>query len=206
MYVYKQKFKCEDLKVALSIISRKYSIFKFDLKSGCHHVEIFPEHQKFLAFRWGFGDGVFRYFQFAALPFGLSSAPCLFTKLFKPVIKMWRSNGIPIAVFLDDGLGGGATELTAKIHSLKVHSDLIRFGFIVNLAKSQWDSFHVIVWLGCVIDTIRGTIAATDQRLRKFVNFIDFLSDCESRVVKARDLASLMIISFSPFVGNVTPV
>ena len=125
LYVYKQKFKCEDLKVALSIISRGYSLFKFDLKSGYHHVEIFPEHGRFLAFSWGFGDGVIRYFQFAVLPFGLSSAPYLFTKLFKPVIKMWRSNGIPIVVFLDDGLGGGATELTAKIHSLKVHSDLI---------------------------------------------------------------------------------
>lgn len=85
-----------------------------------------------------------------------------------------------------------------------MHNDLIRFGFIVNLAKSQWDPSHVIVWLGCVIDTVRGTIAATDQRLHKFVNFIDFLIDRESRVVKARDMASLigMIISFSPFVGN----
>ena len=91
LHVYKQKFKYEDLKVALSIISRGYSLFKFDLKSGYHHVEIFPEHRKFLAFRWGFGDGVIRYFQCAVLPFGLSSAPCLFTKLFKPVIKMWRS-------------------------------------------------------------------------------------------------------------------
>lgn len=77
-------------------------------------------------------------------------------------IKMWRSNGIPIVVFLDDGLGGGASELTAKIHSLKVHSHLIRFGFIVNLAKSQWDPSHVIVWLGCVIDTVRGTNDCTN--------------------------------------------
>ena len=68
-----------------------------------------------------------------------------------------------------------------------MHSDLIRFVVIVNLAKSQWDPSHVIVWLGCVIDTIRGTIAATDQRLRKFVNFIDFLSACESRVSQSYD-------------------
>ena len=88
LYVYKQKFKCEDLKVALSIVSPGYCLFKFDLKSGYHHVEIFPEHRKFLAFRWGFDDGVIRYFQFAVLPFDLSSAPYLFTKLFKPVIKM----------------------------------------------------------------------------------------------------------------------
>ena len=32
LFVYKQKFKCEDLRVALSIISRGFSLFKFDLK------------------------------------------------------------------------------------------------------------------------------------------------------------------------------
>ena len=32
LYVYKQEFKYEDLKGALSIISRGYSLFKFDLK------------------------------------------------------------------------------------------------------------------------------------------------------------------------------
>ena len=121
LFVYKQKFKCEDLRVALSIISRVFSLFKFDLNSGYHHVEIFPEHRKFLAFSWVFDAGVIRYFQFTVLPFGLSSAPHLFTKLFRPLVKMWRCHGIPIVVFLDDGLGGGATELTAKIHSLKVN-------------------------------------------------------------------------------------
>ena len=39
LFVYKQKYKCEDLRVALSIISRGFSLFKFDLKY--HHVEIF---------------------------------------------------------------------------------------------------------------------------------------------------------------------
>ena len=208
LYVYKQKFKCEDLRVALSIISRGFSLFKFDLKSGYHHVEIFRDHRKFLAFAWDFGDGKTRFFQFTVLPFGLSSAPYLFTKLLKPVIKMWRCHGIPIVVFLDDGLGGGATELIAKINSLKVNSDLIRFGFLVNSEKSQWDPSHVIIWLGSVIDTNQGTIAATDQRMLKLANFTDSFSQCESRVVKARDLASFigMIISLFPFVGNVTRI
>ena len=38
LFVYKQKFKCEDLRVAVSIISREFSLFKFDLKSGYNHV------------------------------------------------------------------------------------------------------------------------------------------------------------------------
>ena len=53
-FIYKQKFKCEDLSVAMQIFSRNYYLFKFNLKSGYHHVEIFPVHRKFLAFSWDF--------------------------------------------------------------------------------------------------------------------------------------------------------
>ena len=73
------KLKCEDLQVALKILSKGFYLFKFDLKSGYHHVEIFPDHRRFLAFSWDFGNRVLKYFQFAVLPFGLSSAPYLFT-------------------------------------------------------------------------------------------------------------------------------
>ena len=76
-FLYKQKFKCEDLSVATQIFDEDCYLFKFDLKSGYHHIEIFPEHRKFLAFAWDFGTGKFRYFQFCVLPFGVSSAPFL---------------------------------------------------------------------------------------------------------------------------------
>ena len=79
-FVYKQKFKCEDLSVATQIFDKDYYLFKFDLKSGYHLIEIFPEHRKYLAFAWDFGTGKFRYFQFCVLPFGLSSAPFIFTR------------------------------------------------------------------------------------------------------------------------------
>ena len=32
-------------------------MFSFDLKSGYHHIDIFPEQRKFLAFSWSFADG-----------------------------------------------------------------------------------------------------------------------------------------------------
>ena len=63
-FLYKQKFKCEDLGVATQLFDRNYYLFKFDLQSGYHHIEIFPDHRKFLAFAWDFGNGVSRYFQF----------------------------------------------------------------------------------------------------------------------------------------------
>lgn len=135
-FLYKQKFKCEDLSVATQIFDKGYYLFKFDLKSGYHHIEIFPDHRKFLAFAWDFGTGKFRYFQFCVLPFGLSSAPFIFTMILKPLQKSWRSRGIPIAIFLDDGLGGGIDKVSAKIHSLAVHSDLLKSGFVPNQEKS----------------------------------------------------------------------
>lgn len=102
-FIFKQKFKCEDLSVAIQIFDLGFHLFKFDLKSGYHHIEIFAAHRKFLTFAWDFGTGSFRYFQFCVLPFGLSSAPFIFTKMFKPLLKSWRSRGIPIAIFLDEG-------------------------------------------------------------------------------------------------------
>ena len=113
-FLYKQKFKCEDFSVATRIFDKDYYLFKFDLKSGYHHIEIFPEHGKYLAFAWDFGTGKSRYFQLCVLPFGLSSAPFIFTKILKALQKSWRSRGIPIDIFLDDGLGGGIVKFPPK--------------------------------------------------------------------------------------------
>ena len=81
------------------------------------------------------------------LPFGLSSASYLFTKLLKPLVKKWKTEGKSIVVFLDDGLGpaGAAADYTkAKIARLAVHADLLKSGFVPNNEKSLWDPTQVI--------------------------------------------------------------
>lgn len=208
LYIFKQKFKCEDLNVALKVLSKGFYLFKFDLKSGYHHVEIFPDHKRFLAFAWDFGDGVLKYFQFAVLPFGLSSAPYLFTKLLRPVITSWRCKGIPMVLFLDDGLGGGASEMKAKINSLTVHADLLKFGFVINEGKSIWEPVQIITWLGTVLDTNQGFISVTEQRISKLKANIDSVLKGDSMIVNVRNLATVVgqIISLTPCVGGVTRI
>ena len=181
LYVFKRKFRCEDVSVALQIFSQGFFLFKFDLKSGYHHVEIFPDHRKYLAFSWDFGDGVVKYFQFTVLPFGLSSAPYLFTKLLKPILTSWRCKGIPMAIFLDDGLGGGSNSIKAKINSLTVRADLTRYGFVINEEKSLWEPVQVITWLGTVFDTYQGFISVTERRVSKLKSSIDLLRKDDSR-------------------------
>ena len=124
LFIYKQKFRCEDLHTIKNVFSKDFFVFAFDLKSGYHHVDIFSDHRKYLAFSWDFGKGHTRYFQFTFLTFGLSSAPFIFTKLLKPLVTHRRSQGIRIAIFFDNGVGAGSSLEAAKINSSLVRSDL----------------------------------------------------------------------------------
>ena len=78
-HIYKEKVKFEDWKVATEFLSPEGYMFKFDIKKGYHHIDIFSDHQTFLGFSW-FLEGKERYFAFTVLPFGLSPAPFIFTK------------------------------------------------------------------------------------------------------------------------------
>ena len=89
--------------MGLQFLSQDSLMFSFDLKSGYHHIEISPDDQKYLGFSWKIQSQI-RYFEFTVLPFGLSSAPLLFTKMLKPLVTHWRSAGIRIALYLDHGL------------------------------------------------------------------------------------------------------
>ena len=75
-YLQKLKFKYEDLRTALDLLSQEDYVCKFDLKSGYHHIDIHPEHTKFLGFEWGGA-----WYVFNVLPFGLSTACYTFTKV-----------------------------------------------------------------------------------------------------------------------------
>ena len=106
---------------------------------------------------------------FIQLPFGLSSAPYVFTKCLRPLVKFWRSNGIKIVVFLDDGCGKGDSLPMAKENSLFVQSSLSSAGFVANSAKSLWNPTQVLVWLGLNWDLVTGTISITDRRISEFI-------------------------------------
>ena len=143
------------------------------------------------------------------LPFGFSSAPYVFTSIFKPLQKSWRSQGIPIAIFLDDGLGGGTDFVSAKVNSLVVHSDLLKSGFVPNEEKSLWEPVQVITWLGVVLDTIDGAIKATDERIEKLnAGLVELLSCQPPRKVHVKRVGSVtgQIISLSPCVGSVARI
>ena len=67
-----------------------------------------------------------------------------------------------IILYLDDGLGAAKSYSLAKIVSLQVHADLLKFGFLPNEEKSHWNPCQDIVWLSTALNTVKCSIAATD--------------------------------------------
>ena len=93
----------------------------------------------YLGFAWPFGSGL-RYFTFAVLPFGLSSACFCFTKLLPPLVKRWRSMGHNSFVYLEDGLGSQPDGTSAVAAAFTQRKELDSSGLLVNKENSWWVS------------------------------------------------------------------
>jgi hypothetical protein len=61
-------------------IKLKSYMFAFDILLAYHHVDIYEPHTEFLGFSWTV-NGCITFLKFIVLPFGLSTACYLFTKL-----------------------------------------------------------------------------------------------------------------------------
>ena len=129
------KFKYEDLQVAALMFERDEYMFKFDLKSGYHHVDIQCEHQKYLGFRW-YTRGCPQFYVFTVFSFGLSTACYVFTKLLRPIIRHWRGRGLKAIIYLDDGIVVVKGKDMALEECKHVKQDLESAGFVMNIEKS----------------------------------------------------------------------
>ena len=143
-HIWKHTIIFDDCSIALQYFIGGCFMFSFDLKSGYHHIDIFPDHRKFLSFAWKI-DGVTRYFSFQVLPFGLSSAPCIFTKCIRPLVKHWREKGFFIVVYLVDGWCTASSFNECKSVADSVKDDLSKAGLVPNIEKSVAGQFLVQV-------------------------------------------------------------
>ena len=133
---------------------------KLDLKDAYLSVPIHPSSQKYLQFSW---EG--QSWQFRALPFGLSSAPYVFTKLLKPVVSTLRKLGIRIILYLDDMLIMSRSKEETRRNLATTVELLIALGFIVNLKKSVLSPVQELEFLGFILNSHRMTIALPFQKL-----------------------------------------
>ena len=170
-FVRKFKFKYESLPTLAVMFRDNVWFFTFDIESGYHHLDINYNCWKYLGFSWSF-NGVKKYFVFRVLPFGLSSACHLFTKMFKPLVARWRSLVIFAILYIDDGIFGCRTLPDAQSASKLVKSDLLNSGWRCNGKKSNWEPRQLGEWLGVIIDTARMLFVVPEKKVVKLKSIL----------------------------------
>ncbi|XP_069598738.1 collagen alpha-1(I) chain-like [Ranitomeya imitator] len=141
----------ESLRSVISSMERGEFLASIDIKDAYLHIPIFPPHQRFL--RFAIRED---HFQFTALPFGLATAPRVFTKVMAAVMAILHSRGVVVLPYLDDLLIKGPSFQACESSVHITLDSLSRLGWLINLDKSSPVPSRRISFLGMILDTSRG--------------------------------------------------
>jgi hypothetical protein len=147
MYVNIPHYKNEDIRTVLDLLQPGDVMVKFDLKSAYHQVAVTEEASSYLGFAVGE-----RSFRFLALPFGLATAPFLFTKIMKPVVTWMRLKWRGI-MYLDDGIMLFRNVEEAEAGMKEMVEMLMRLKIRISFEKSELMPTRIIKFLGWIINS-----------------------------------------------------
>lgn len=192
-FMPKTFFRLEDLSKVIHLLPPGGFMTKFDFRKGYHHISIHSESQNYLGFYWDH-ERTRSFFKFTVLPFGLSVAPWLFTKIFRPLVKKWRKQGISMVLYLDDGLVFADSREKCELFTKTVLSDLHSAGVQIALEKSILNPVQKLEFLGCDIDLLASAISISGDRIEKAKTRLDILSKskCPSIHDRMRFLGSII--------------
>ena len=140
-YMHIPSFKMPTLKNVWQLIQQGDFAFSIDLQDAYLHTPIFKHHHRFLHFVWH---------QWKVLPFGLATAPRVFTSLMKPILFLCYCKGLHIVIYLDDILVLVCSKWVGKRACLFLCSLLVCLGLHINFPSWTFASLSPLLFWGCV--------------------------------------------------------
>lgn len=184
-YITIQHFKLEDLRTVCKLLTKDCFMATIDLKEAYFSVNISQNSKKFLRFK--FLDNLY---QFNALPFGLCTAPYVFTKILKPVISYLREQNIIVSIYLDDIICIGKDFETCYKNILEICALLQSLGFVINTEKSCLLPSKCCKYLGFILDSERMTMSLPVSKINLLSDFIKSFK--YKRQCKIREFSQLL--------------
>ena len=135
------------------------------------HIPMHPDSQHLIRFA---SNG--NLYQFQSLPFGLCTAPWIFTTVIQAVVAQLHIRGIHCVPYLDDWLfrHQDAEQLSRALeYSLALLRSL---GFLINVGKSTLNPTQRLEYCGMEIDTRAGWFRPVEKRRDKIINLASSLS------------------------------
>ena len=142
-HIHAPHFRMFTTSSVLSSVEKGDYAFKIDLQDAYFHVPIHPSSRKYL--RFAFENKVY---QFRVLPFGLNTAPQVFTRLGHMVTAYLHRQGVSVIPYLDDWLVHHPDRQILLRHQALLLDTLDLVGFILNRKKSELDLTQDLQFLG----------------------------------------------------------
>lgn len=191
-FVKYDHFKMETFKDVKEILMPNDYLTSIDLKDAYFSIPIYEGHHRYLCFTW---NG--KFYCFCCLPFGLSSAPRVFTKTMKPVIAFLRSRGMRVMIYLDDILIFAPSVEESTRNTECVINLLSSLGFTINFEKSNIQPKTSLNYLGFHLDSANMIASLPVDKIDRLKSF--GRSILSSLSVKIRDLAKFIGFLTSSF-------
>ena len=134
--------------------------FSIDLQDAYLHVPIVKHHCHFLHFVWHNVP-----YQWKVLPFGLATAPRVFTFLTKPILFLCHCKGLHIVIYLDDILVLISSMQAGKRACSFLCSLLVHVGLHINFSKSNLYLSQTFSFLGLCWDTVHMLVSLPPDKL-----------------------------------------
>ena len=140
-------------------------VSSIDLSDACLHIPIHPNSRKYLRFCHRS-----QVFQFTSLPFGLATAPQVFTIIVKEVKLMALTRGLH--QYLDDWLIRSQSQEEAQVNTQALVDLTQSLGWIINQEKSELQPTQVFSFLGYEYHLDLVLVKSTQERWLKLKDLI----------------------------------
>jgi len=161
-FVQSHHFKMEGLHTLRDLLKPGDWMVKVDLKDAYFTIPIHNRHRKYLRFVLEN-----KTYEFNCLPFGLSSAPWVFTKTLKPIAALLRQMGVRLIVYIDDILLLAESRELAEEHAKGLWYLLECLGSIIHPHKSVLTPAQYIEFLGISVDSAQMELKLPAEKIKK---------------------------------------
>lgn len=161
-------FKMDGIERVLDMLPKGAFMVTMDVRDGYLQLPMNETAKRFLGFRWG--AEVFRYVK---LPFGLNSAPALFTRVMGVIVRHCREKGMFILAYLDDVILWHEDRSTLVQHRDELERCLRSVGWERAPEKGSWTPSQRVLFLGFEIDSSVNRITVSPDRIRRMKEVTD---------------------------------
>ena len=159
-YIIKSTFKLEDYNDIINMVRKGDYFVSIDLCDAYLMILIHPSFWRYLCFDW-----LGLRYHYRCMPFGLTSSPRIFTKIFKQVLTFLRSRGLRISAFFDDILLVASSIELLLEHLHFTMLTLKSLGFLPHPEKSMLTPSQSINHLGFQLNSIDFTLSVPEDKV-----------------------------------------